>query len=153
NNLGFHIERKKETDNNYIDLGFVGSKAPGGNSGFPLEYSKTDTNSFAGKTWYRLKQEDNDGHFAYSVIRMVSGDATKTVALKAWPIPSDGDFNILASGIDKTATVQIVDATGKLIRQITVTDNVQQKVDRLPAGVYYLRLAGNTDLSQKIVVQ
>ena len=153
NNLGFHIERKKETDNNYIDLGFVASKAPAGNSVFPLDYSKIDDNSFTGYTYYRLKQEDIDGHFAYSAIRMVNGQPDKTVAIKAWPIPVAGDFTILVTGIDKTGFVQIVDATGKLIRQLTVSDNVQQKVNKLPAGVYYLRLTGDKELSQKVVVQ
>lgn len=153
NNLGFHIERKKETDNDYASVGFVNSAAPGGNCSLPLDYSKIDSNSFAGKTYYRLKQEDINGQFMYSVIRVVNGNTDKAISLKAWPIPAAGDFSILVQGIDKNDLVQIIDVSGKLVQQIQVTDNVQQKVNKLPAGTYFLRLANNKDVVQKIVTQ
>lgn len=153
NNLGFHIERKKETDNDFVSAGFVNSAAPNGNSSFPLEYSKIDTNSFTGKTFYRLKQEDIDGHYTYSVIRVVNGEINKTITLKAWPIPAPGDFNILVQGIDRNDMIQVIDVNGKLLQQVQVSDNVQQKVNRLPPGVYFLRLANNKDVQQKIIVQ
>ena len=153
NNLGFHIERKKETDNDFASVGFVNSAALGGNSSLPLNYTKIDSNSFVGKTYYRLKQEDINGQFMYSVIRVVNGNTDRTISLKAWPIPAAGDFNIIVQGIDKNDFVQIIDVIGRLIQQVQVSDNVQQKVNKLPAGTYFLRLASNKDIVQKIVTQ
>ncbi|HYG50060.1 MAG TPA: hypothetical protein VD905_04110, partial [Flavobacteriales bacterium] len=61
NNKGFYIERKKENENNFAALRFVDSKGQNGNSSFSLSYMQLDTNNYAGKTYYRLKQEDFDG--------------------------------------------------------------------------------------------
>jgi type IX secretion system substrate protein len=153
NNLGFYVERKKETDNDFHSTAFVNSKAWNGNSGMPLEYEKLDTNNFTGHTYYRLKQTDIDGKFIYSVIRMVGGETQKQIVLKAWPIPSAGDLNILVQGINKNETVELFDAGGKLIQRISVTDNNPEKINKLSAGVYILRLSTDTNISQRIIVQ
>ena len=67
NNKGFHIERKKENENSFADMGFVSSNANGGNSNFPLQYQKLDNNNFSGITYYRLKQEDIDGRTVHTL--------------------------------------------------------------------------------------
>jgi hypothetical protein len=153
NNLGFYVERKKETDNDFHATTFVNSKAWNGNSSTPLEYEKMDTNNFTGHTYYRLKQTDIDGKFVYSVIRMVGGETQKQIVLKAWPIPSAGDLNILVQGISKNETVELFDAGGKLIQRISVKDNNPEKINRLSAGVYIIRLSADKNISQRIVVQ
>lgn len=152
-NLGFHIERKKENDTDFLSDGFVNAAVPGGNSSFPLEYSRIDSNSFPGKTYYRLKQEDINGHYAYSVIRLVNGEVNKSVTLKAWPIPSAGDLHVQVKGIDKPDILQVIDAAGKIIHQVAVTDNAQLTLGNIKPGAYFLRLANNKDIVQKFLVQ
>jgi hypothetical protein len=147
------VERKRETDNDFATTGFVNSHGINGNSNFPLEYTRIDTNNFAGNTYYRLKQVDIDGKFIYSVIRMVSGETQKQVVLKAWPIPAAGDFNIMVQGIDKNEAVLLYDASGKLIKTISVTDGIPQKVNKLAAGAYIIQLSGEKNMSQRIIVQ
>lgn len=151
NNLGFSIERKKENENNFISRGFVNSLATGGNSTIPLGYSKIDINDYAGKTYYYLKQQDIDGRFSYSVIRVVGG-SDATTSLKVWPVPSGGDVNVLLFGIDKDL-LQVFDMSGRLVRQISIKNNTQEKISGLVPGHYILRLAGQKDLTQKIIVQ
>jgi hypothetical protein len=153
NNVGFFIERKKQTENDFSSVSFVGSKAINGNSSSPLDYTKVDDNNYTGYTYYRLKQTDIDGHFSYSVIRLVSGEVNKEVVLKVWPVPANGDFNVIVQGIEKDGSIQIFDAVGKLLQTITVKDNISQKVNRLPGGTYFVRLAGDKNISQKVVVQ
>jgi Secretion system C-terminal sorting domain len=151
NNAGFYVERKGENESVYSSIGFVPSRAAGGNSGFPLSYSETDVNSFAGKMFYRLKQQDMDGHFIYSPVREVSG--SQMTAIKVWPVPADGEFNILVSGIGHQAMLEIVDVSGKLVRQLTIEADTQKKIDRLPAGMYVLRVEGYPGLIQKIITR
>ena len=153
NNLGFYVERKKETDNDFGPTAFVNSKAFNGNSSMPLEYEKIDTNNFKGHTYYRLKQVDRDGKFAYSVIRMVGSEADKQIVLKAWPVPSAGDVSIVVTGLNKNEMVEVYDASGKLIRRISVTDNIPEKIRQLSAGVYIVRLSSDKNISQQIIIQ
>jgi hypothetical protein len=152
NNAGFHIERRTENENVFVAVNFVKSKAPNGNSTLPMQYEAVDLNNFKGVSYYRLKQTDTDGNFTYSVISTVKGNAGKSIALKAWPIPSRGDFSVVVEGIDRE-TLQLFDATGKLVRQMPVTNGTQQKINGLSPGTYIIRLAGQKGLSQVVLVQ
>ncbi len=151
NNLGFSIERKKENENNFSSTGFVNSLAIGGNSILPLNYSTTDINNYSGKTYYQLKQKDIDGRTSYSVVRVVAGSET-TASLKVWPVPSVGEVNILLFGVEKDL-IQVFDMSGRLIQQVPVFNNTQQKIRGLMPGHYIIKLAGQQDLNQKIIIQ
>lgn len=152
NNSGFHIERKREQDAAFSTIGFAPSLAPNGNNSNPLYYTRNDNNSYTGKTYYRLKQEDLNGQFAVSAIRMVTGDNSKAITLKAWPIPAQGHFFVSVEGIEKDVLL-IYDASGKLQQQLPVSGHTQHQVSHLPAGTYVLRLASQRDIQQRVVVQ
>lgn len=152
NNKGFHLERKKENEVNFSGFKFVSSKVQGGNSSFPLTYQQMDTNNFAGKTYYRLKQEDADGKFIYSVVRLINGEAEKAVTLKAWPIPAPKDFSVMMIGIPKDV-LMVYDATGKLVKQFAASENEMVKIAGLAAGIYFIKLKSQADTVQKITVQ
>jgi Secretion system C-terminal sorting domain len=151
NNKGFYIERKKANENAFTSTCFVGSPAPGGNSHLPLNYSKIDINEFKGITYYRLRQEDFDGRFSYSVIRFVNGGDV-VAGMRVWPVPSNGDANVLLMNIEKDV-LQVFDMKGRLVQQFAVSNNVPQKISGLAKGTYVLRLAGNEGMSQKIIIQ
>lgn len=153
NNKGFTIERKKENENNFAAMGFVRTNATGGNSTMPLQYQKTDNNNFAGISYYRLRQEDIDGRTSYSVTRVVRGDVSKQLTMQVWPVPAVGFFNVSVSGLDKPDVVQVLDMNGRLVKQFTIQNNMQQQVNGLPAGTYYIKLASDKTVGQKVVVQ
>lgn len=152
NNRGFGIERKKENENRFTPNGFVNSLAPGGNSSLPLNYSTIDENSYTGVTYYHLKQVDFDGKFTYSVIRFVHGTDEVNATLKVWPIPSAGDVNVLLQGIEKD-DLQVFDLTGRLIQRTPINNNMQLKISGLVKGIYIIKLAQHSEMSQKIVLQ
>lgn len=152
NNKGFYVERKKESEINFTQLRFIPSAAIEGNSSVALDYSYSDTNSFGGKTYYRLRQEDIDGKFVYSVIRVVNGSSSKTISLKAWPVPSNGSLTVLAEGIEKDV-LQVIDLNGRLQQQVSISNGNTQQITGLRTGIYFLRLAGEKELVQKIIVQ
>lgn len=153
NNKGFHIERKKENESAFAAIDFVKSHAVDGNSSLPLQYQKADNNTFIGKTLYRLKQEDIDGRFTYSVVRIVNGSGVKQTVLQVWPVPSAGPVNILVSGIEKPDNLQVFDMSGKLMQQMKVQNNTTVQLGRLFPGTYIVRLSENKDLVQKIIIQ
>lgn len=152
NNKGFFIERKKENESSFQSMLFVKSKASNGNSAFPLSYAQLDTNSFAGKTYYRLRQEDIDGKFSYSLVRTVGGEAEKTLTLKAWPIPAPKEFTVSMTGATNDILL-IFDAAGRLVRQLPIGEGQQVKVSGLTAGTYLLQLKNRPDMTPKITVQ
>lgn len=152
NNKGFSIERKKETEPGFAAIRFVPSGTAGGNSISHLFYQHIDTNSFAGRSWYRIRQEDFNGQTNYSIIRMVDGQAAKTVLLKAWPVPAPKEFSISLAGVEKD-NLLIFEANGKLVRTLPITEGTTLKITGLLPGTYLLRLQQQPDLVQKIIVQ
>jgi hypothetical protein len=151
-NKGFYVERKKESEVNFTQLHFVKSAAANGNSPLPLYYSHIDTNSFVGKTYYRLKQEDIDGKFMYSTVRLVNGSNGKIISFKAWPIPSTGPVNISAEGIEKDVLL-VFDNNGRLMKQLTITAQTAVQLTGLAPGTYIVKLGSQKELYQKIIVQ
>lgn len=151
-NKGFYVERKKENEINFTQLHFVKSAAPNGNSSSPLNYSHVDANDFRGKTYYRLKQEDIDGKFMYSIVRLVNGNNGKVISMKAWPIPSSGPVNISAEGIE-TDVILVFDNNGRLMKQLTITAQTPVQLTGLAPGTYIVKLGSQKELYQKIIVQ
>ncbi len=152
NNKGFYIERKKDNENSFTSIHFTPTAALGGNSSLPLQYLYYDNNNYTGKTLYRIKQEDNDGHSTYSDIRVVNG-LSKHTLMKVWPIPSSGPVNVLVSGIVNTDKLLVIDVAGRVVQQSPVQNNSTIQINRLPPGTYIIRLAENRELLQKIIVQ
>lgn len=153
NNKGFYIERRKEQEANFSAIDFVSSKASGGNSGLPLQYQKLDNNNFTGNTYYRLMQQDFNGRTTYSLIRIVKADISKQLTMQVWPVPSVGFFNVSVNGLTKTDVLHIVDMSGRLVKSYNIQNQTQLQVNGLPAGTYFVKLASDKMVGQKVVVQ
>jgi len=154
NNRGFYVERSVDGNALFRSTGFVATKAgTGGNSSLPLQYQYTDTNQFTGPSYYRLMQEDMDGRHSFSVIRMVYGATGSFLHLQAWPVPSNGPVTVRITGLTEPDQLLVADQSGRIIRCYPVQQNSTVKVTALPAGMYYIRLAGDKSLVQKIVIQ
>lgn len=151
-NKGFYVERKKENDINFTQLHFVKSAAPNSNSSLPLNYVHVDANDFSGKTYYRLKQEDLDGKFMYSIVRLVNGNNGKVISMKAWPIPSTGPVNISAEGIEKDILL-VFDNNGRLMKQLPIASTTPVQLTGLAPGTYIVKLGSQKELFQKIIIQ
>jgi hypothetical protein len=101
-------------------------------------YSYTD-NTTTDMCWYRLKIMDTNGKFTCSNIVKLNSLHSNNISV--YPNPVKELFTI--QGIDRSmlkTTVQLVDATGKLIKNIFITAAVQQvNIDNLNKGIYFLR--------------
>jgi hypothetical protein len=136
-NSGFEIE----SATNGIDftrIGKLASLAPDGNSSLPLHYRFTHTPQNNGTHWYRIKQVDKNGKYAYSNIVVVLKQNINPVSLQLWPNPVRNNLNIALKGqIGNGMELKLVNMSGKTL-WIRKVDNSNTAVDmhQLPAGVY-----------------
>lgn len=135
NSSHFIVERSNTSSFNAI--GRVNS---GSNNSQLQQYSYVDITPINGENFYRLKQVDKDGRFAYSkIIRVVFGNMPYLVA---YPNPTKYAVNI--GGISAGAYLTVVDAGGRLIKQYKATgNNYAIPIQQLNAGIYFIRVAQN----------
>jgi len=144
NNDYFTLERAGE-DLSFTDI----ARIPGaGTSKVPRSYSAIDVNPIGGKSYYRIKQTDYDGTFTYSAPRyiFIEGSGELTV----YPNPSDGrSLNLRLGNVPFQLTqVEVFDQKGrsiehKVISQAAVNQYSIELNNRLPAGLYIIRVSYN----------
>ncbi len=145
NNAGFQVERSAD-GTNFSSLGFVSSKANGGNSTSTINYVFTDSRALNSNNYYRLKQVDKDGKATYSNVVLVKGQRVKNLELTAvYPNPAISKINIvIAAPANDRVTVMVTDLSGKLVKQqamqvIAGDNNVQIDVQNLANGTYIIK--------------
>lgn len=166
---GFEVQRKLDNEVDFSAIGFVNSKAPGGNSLSPLSYSYIDPNSYGGTSYYRLKIVDLNNNISYSDIKTVAGKikggggknntilqasdtALATTAkaelpakltvqkITAGPNPNNGNFWFMVSGMSKETIATLYTIDGKALKQFHVSNLQQRQVNGLKSGVYILKV-------------
>lgn len=146
---GFDVQRKIGNAG-WTTIDFVASKAPGGNSNTTLTYEFVDYNNTKGITQYRLRQLDFDGTQAYSQIRSVRGEAQKGKTI-VYPNPSgDGKVNIIFEDVRTTRDVQVIDMSGRTIKQWKALTNNNITIDNLNAGFYTVRIV-DTETGEQVI--
>lgn len=153
NSKGFYLQRQFQHDSNFSPLQFVNSRAIGGNSNTPLTYNTIDANDYSGYSYYRIKQEDLDGKFIYSLIRSVKGKTTTGINMQVWPIPATEVVNVKIEGLQKDDQILVLDMSGKVVQQLPIQVHATIQLSNLIPGHYIIRLASDKTMSQKIIVQ
>ena len=143
NNEYFAVE-KSLTGRNFVEFGRV---AGTGNSAVRNDYKFLDTNYPKGVTYYRLKQIDRGGKFAYS--RIVSIDALNSRDLKFFPNPVQSVLTMEMPDPEmKSVNVRIINVAGQEVlsrQKVSVTKgSVELDIAKLPTGTYQVILSGET---------
>ncbi len=133
NNEGFEILRSKD-GSAWERMGFV---AGAGTTLSEQKYSFADRAPLAGTSYYKLKQIDFNGDYAFSNVL----SSHRKSRLSLYPNPA-ADFIILNTG--KKSTYQIFDQTGRVLREGTVNGNEQIDVSSLTSGNYLFIIEGET---------
>ncbi|MEO8765511.1 MAG: T9SS type A sorting domain-containing protein [Ginsengibacter sp.] len=135
---GFVIERS--ADGNKFSP--INSVKVNGISSFTRNYAILDDQPLPGINFYRLKMVDIDGKFTYSNVIAIKTNAGFT--LQVFPNPATTILFVGADGNKENATVQIVDAVGRVIRDGKIFLNGKTSfsvdVNNLPGGFYNLIL-------------
>lgn len=127
NNAGFTIERSTQQDPWQAIGQVVGANTRGEN-----DYRHLDLNAPKWQTnFYRLKQIDFDGSFAYSPI--VAVNSAPVEGLTLYPNPAGQEVNIVGGN----GTYEVFDARGSKV--IPTTSGRLLDVSNLVPGLYFVR--------------
>ncbi|MBJ6117670.1 IPT/TIG domain-containing protein [Pontibacter sp. BT310] len=141
NNSHFEIEMSKSSLNNFRKIDSVKSKVE--NSSTKTQYSFSSNYSSNGETeYYRLKQVDFDGAYAYSKIVAVK-PVMLSKPMEVAPNPLEADSKVYFTAENEgTATIRVTSITGKQVYferiDVHAGENVVllSKYNNLMAGVY-----------------
>jgi hypothetical protein len=127
---GYEVERSA----NGVQFSKLGSVKANGGPG----YDFTDEKILPGPNFYRIKNVDIDGKFAYTHIVSINGK--KGQFIKLFPIPSRTDLYIHHHEAIKGAQLKITSIDGRIVRVIRVPPNASQtifKLSTIQPGVYF----------------
>lgn len=141
-NLAFLVQRSAD-GKIFTTISSVPSQAVGGYSDSKLSYSFTDENPLEGISYYRIGQQDYNGHIQYSAIQKMDLLRIPS-AFSVYPNPVRNYVNI--QYVASSASVlkyRVTDASGRavLVRNwsVTVGTNVDPiAFQKLNSGTYYL---------------
>lgn len=150
-NDGFYVQRL--VNNDWRDIGFVPSVAPGGNSNSRLQYQLV-TEAQQGSTQYRIRMQGVDKSVHFSDVRLVQG-AEGSFSFSIYPNPSAGSHATLFFSGDGPHAVSLYDISGRLVRSRQGISGNSFAPGKLPAGVYLVKVtdAAGTVQTQKLVVK
>ena len=130
-------------------MGFVTAASANANNSIYTYQQKSLQN---GTHFYRLKMVDNDGTFQYSPIKSVTVDMQRVVNI--FPNPARDFINVQVKSVDPDMKIRLLDASGKVIKQVTVTTfETNITLGNVAKGIYYIELyRGNEILSSSTFV-
>jgi hypothetical protein len=160
NNAYFVVQRSSDGIN-FTDIGVV----PGhGNSNSLKTYTYTDHNALQGVGYYRLKQTDFDGSYAYSNIARVDLDQHNASFVLAPNLrKADSEVRVWITGIDpeQQVTVSVYDVLGRKVHTVVMVSDGAGNVDEaleftgvhLSSGTYLVVAVpqGQKEMHQKLI--
>ena len=164
-NYGFEIQRQ-EGEGEWTPIGFVPGK---GTVNYPVVYDWDDMlkgvrtpRAFLDKLRYRLRQIDRDGTDELSpIVEVAMGETPSTPQLTAYPNPARGQTAAACVLQEqRNVTLTLHDAAGREVLRLLDAQDVPAgshvydlSTDRLPAGMYMLRMIAGRHVSvQNITV-
>jgi len=155
NNKGFDVERSSDGQI-FSPIGFVAGQ---NSSNVENNYTYTDVKPVNGVNYYRLKQIDNDGRFAYSGIIQLKN----VIADFAWsvypnPVVDNGWMQVQLPNAAKVS-VQIISSTGNIISMIdkgtlqTGTYSIPLNLNNAAKGMYIVKLIVDNKTYSKTILK
>jgi hypothetical protein len=143
---GFAVQRQNQAGEEFETLGFVPSQGLGQQ---PASCTYLDAAAPATTTYYRLQQRDADGTSTYSPVVAVAA-APVAATLLAWPQPAQHTLWVQCAAAP-AAGLRLLDATGRVVRQVPFQQQAALDVSALAPGLYYLQVLDAT--GQKVAGQ
>ncbi|MEO7044501.1 MAG: lamin tail domain-containing protein [Ferruginibacter sp.] len=149
NSKSFDVQRSSDS-RNWQSIGNVLAK---GNNASGNTYTLTDAHPLTGINYYRLQQLDNDGKVQYSLIRSVQFDLRHSIILS--PNPAKDFVNVSIENLTGTATVDVLDLSGKAVyTTITSVPVFKINTSTFARGNYFIRIK-NADgvITKQLLIQ
>ena len=141
-NRGFEVERSADGAK-FEALGFV--EANGNGKG---EYAFTDQSPLSGKSYYRIKQLDYSGAYAFSEVVEFFSSYQSLVVAPPSPNPASTTLAFaLQSAESQAVTISLTDLEGRRVLEQSLemereARDVSLNTSDLPRGLYYLQVRG-----------
>lgn len=144
NNDFFTIERSA----NGVRFEEIGRIDGAGNSNRLLQYQFTDKNPLNGISYYKIKQTDFDGTFAYSTLKSVR-TATENVKIT----PRSTHAHLLLSTSLERYDIKIYSLNGtEVMAQENLSYDQNISIDNLNVGIYFVKIQSG-DLIETIKIE
>ncbi|OFY37437.1 MAG: hypothetical protein A2W91_15100 [Bacteroidetes bacterium GWF2_38_335] len=156
NNDYFTIERSLDSED-FSDIGTVRSIAPGGNSSTILNYTFKDLDVKPGIYYYRLKQTDFNGDFAYSKVESVVIGESGLFSMQ--PNPATNEVELIYSCIENdNPLVSIYDDKLRLVfsTELSCQPGVYREViniEHLSKGMYLVIFKSQTEMFREKLIK
>lgn len=143
-NNHFSIERSTNGKN----FSSIGKVEGNGTTNRLMSYSFADEHPNTGVNFYRLKQVDHDGQFAYSSIIQAFNT---TGNIRIFPTVTEAFVQVEVS---QDATIQVVDITGKPVINMMIQAGVNQiDFSQLTAGQYMIQVIQGNQVSTSPIIK
>ena len=131
-----HFVIQKKSADGFIDLTTIkaGKKTTG------AAYYFQDKNAGNSLSQYRLKMMANDGFVTYSEIRAVKATPGIASDFSILPNPSSGDVKVIISDVSEPAFIQLMDYSGRVLRNQPVLNSSSVDFKNLQSGMYLIRM-------------
>jgi hypothetical protein len=125
---GFEIERAV-SDQFFSKIGYLSGKGAG-------SYQFLDKYAVEGINYYRLKQIDKDGSFAYSKIVAIDFSLNGGELL-IYPIPAKNELNL----VNAEGQLNIINTSGQVLKTLKIAGdmNTSVNISNVASGVYTLQ--------------
>ncbi len=150
NNKKFIVERSDNLSN-WEEIGEV---LGAGNTTTLVNYNFTDYTPIVGKAYYRLRQVDMNGAFAYSNVVLVEME-NQLVSASISPNPFEEDF-VIKTNIKNEMDISIYDVLGRLLYHANQkTDNGLLHIFQpdLAGGTYLVTIKTDTFIEQQKIIK
>ena len=163
NNDYFSVERSRDA----AEWSELSQVKGAGNSSQVLEYNYIDEKPLYGESFYRLKQTDFDGNFAYSPIARVSilDNTLQGFDFHVYPNPSDGENTTLIIQNEfhdqHDVLITISDLTGKFVHSNIIIPKSSERfsviklsLGKLAQGMYFITAtSSNTTKLKRLIIK
>ena len=151
NTKSFIIEHSLD-DIHFAPLDSVNAK---GNTTTTSTYDYTHYHPSVGIHYYRLKEEDLDGHYTISYVVHATILANGP-QFSIYPNPSSDQLVVTYSGINQSNVIRIVDGAGNVVRQYSFNPNGAQTIISLKGvakGTYFVQMVNSGFAPKQVSIQ
>jgi hypothetical protein len=126
-----------------------------GNTTQARNYTYADNELTLGKSFYRLRLSEKDGHVTYSEIVTAACNESNKI-IEVYPNPTRGNFLVRIASRFARADAALYNSLGNKVYQITEHNSnvIRVNAASLSTGVYFLRvLVNGSRIDQKIILE
>lgn len=157
-NVGFEVQRRSESEQEFEEIGFVSSKGVSSNA---VAYDYPDADVRPGtRYYYRLRQVDHNGAASFSKTVSAILPGAKELALNLFPNPNTGTATLRLEGIvEGEVQVEVFNLMGQSVwtqtfAAETAREGMALRMGQAPAGQYFVKVQTATQtLTEQMVVE